>query len=479
MSNGSIMPIERALVSFSQVRLAEAGPLERTLDDCKQRGILVPIEDVDRGLHGQFEATRGSVIDPGDQPERYLWRGATTITLEAASKVSISNGRILVSVWRRHLGSRVLVVSLAATLERLEAPDVIIALTKSFEGHRASQNAQTITVDGIDEPLHKVDDVLTACSRRLVGELDKDLRRHETTLRKDAAEHACAQRTKDGRRARGEGRTPAEHAPSTAATKTPKFELRDPSTFRFRIVELRGIPPLMSPPALHSAIGETRRALYGVLSGDEGWQYAPESRARRAVERGWGSRSFFWVVGLGDGVLLLNDKPPAYATDADNFFRTWLGDTDPYFTTKYDLAGLDHGVLYAMERIACIGVRADHLIADIRKTTEHHRQHGRLPHFRSAPISWFTFRSRRLRSTRLRLLACRESAGQTRIAELGKLYHVLEADVGLAARIETLERYSDVVDQEINAVIAARLGRLAIMIAVLSVGLTVAFKVWT
>jgi hypothetical protein len=451
------IPIGHAHCLFSHVYLTKE---ERRLKAISRSDLLAPIATVPEtpgrinpslarsSLDYQFQATSGSVIELERRPARYVWRGGFNLKLRAARRrMEIDHERILVSVWNPSVVDPLVMISVGLTLTNLDGPEAILAVTKGFEGRPTADQAQVFTLPGNEAPFQSARDLIEHCAREL-GIL-------------------------------GESRTPDKVA--------------EPRFLPLRIVEVNGLPSAMSAGVLHS-LAEHRsgtdghapdlRALYGLVTGDEGWRYASSELVERTLARGWGSREFFWVTALGEGVLLVNDKPRTYGEDADIFFRRWLGMQEPYYAANFDVAGLDHGILYNAERVVNIAVRAEDVMVELKDmidTFSRQRTRGLFP--TATEIKKMIRRQRtrgttvankpsrvfgKLHSVRLKLFECRETAGRTRIAELGKLYHKLEDAMGLNPRLETLDIYASWLDDEVFAAQTIILAQLSFIVSILA-----------
>jgi hypothetical protein len=431
----STVLFKRALCLFSRVYLtSERGYKKCVKHDQLERIETAPTPDgrIDPKLARsspdyQFQATHDSVIAPEKPPDRYLWRGGYHITVQSAPDLKICDQRIIVSTWNPGGVEPSVMISLGLTLTDLSGPEPILALIKGFEGRPTDGHAQVITLDHDSHPFPELQAALEHCADEL-GVVDP--------------------KTREPRRT-------------------------SPRCLSFRVVELDGVPSGMSPSLLHE-LDENRtdpkcrvadlRILYGLVAGDEGWPYASDDRVRKALARGWGSRGFFWVTALGDGVLLLNEKPRKYGEKADEFFTRWLGVREPYYDTEFNIAGLDHGILYSAERVANIGVRASDVMAQISSMVDARARRAKWP-LPSVPVDAVSVIFGRLRSVQLKLLECRENAGRTRVAELGKQYHVLEGDMGLTERLKILDQYALLLDNEVQANRTIWLARLTLLVA--------------
>lgn len=98
--------------------------------------------------------------------------------------------------------------------------------------------------------------------------------------------------------------------------------------------------------------------IYGILCGDEGWRNVPVALAQTRLNNQWGSRDFMRFVAFGNNYILFNLSQGTAAQDyrenRRRFDQQFYGEMHPYFAMDSDVAGVNHGILFAMETVLVI-----------------------------------------------------------------------------------------------------------------------------
>jgi hypothetical protein len=97
------------------------------------------------------------------------------------------------------------------------------------------------------------------------------------------------------------------------------------------------------------------KPLYGLLYGDEGWEFVPDQHAARELDRFWGSRDYVAVLAQERSVVVLNldERRVRDRTRGEQIVRELAGLTMPQLRlarSSVPIAGIDHGVLFAFQR---------------------------------------------------------------------------------------------------------------------------------
>lgn len=124
------------------------------------------------------------------------------------------------------------------------------------------------------------------------------------------------------------------------------------------ILELRSIGDFATTDKdAHEWVLEHSQAMYGLLTGDEGIGFIPNELTHKRLSSHWTSRRFFDVLAFGKNVLVVNSKTTGklgheYMCFQEKLNTKYTSDENriKYFKGKPCMAGLDHGVLQAIER---------------------------------------------------------------------------------------------------------------------------------
>lgn len=124
------------------------------------------------------------------------------------------------------------------------------------------------------------------------------------------------------------------------------------------IIELRSIGDFaVNDINAHEWALNHAQIVYGLLTGDEAIGFIPEELTSKRLSSHWSSRLFLDVLAFGKNVLVLNSKATGkygnnYIDFQENLNKKYNSDVKriEYFKGKPCMAGLDHGVLQAVER---------------------------------------------------------------------------------------------------------------------------------
>lgn len=93
--------------------------------------------------------------------------------------------------------------------------------------------------------------------------------------------------------------------------------------------------------------------IYGLISGDEGYVHVPRDMAVERLSNCWGSRTFIRLISFGGDSVFFNFSQSAEANEYRErrkvFDSKFYGDMNPYFLIDSNYAGVNHGILFAME----------------------------------------------------------------------------------------------------------------------------------
>ena len=107
--------------------------------------------------------------------------------------------------------------------------------------------------------------------------------------------------------------------------------------------------------------------LYGLLTGDEGFEYVPEELAIKRMEKPWQTRTFKYLFAFGNSAVMLNAK--RYSEKGKEYVKLQQEITDKYHNKERNyyfemtpcIACIDHCVLDLIEKNICIVFEAKFL----------------------------------------------------------------------------------------------------------------------
>lgn len=201
------------------------------------------------------------------------------------------------------------------------------------------------------------------------------------------------------------------------------------------------------PPA--QRVAADPRPYYGLATSDEGWRFVPREVARDALGPAWGTRSFVAAYPMAGGIVCLNSKDSDYVEHQDELMRGPFGATEPYFGIDSEIGGLDHGMLFILERVLIRMALADQWLASMKKSGS---------------------RTRLLRGSLDDIL---EMLHSVLPPEVDSLERRLVTSMGVERIIAQLDRQAEAMDEETRYAyentVSARVTRLTVVTVVLTV----------
>ncbi|MFD5245329.1 hypothetical protein ACFWIW_12330 [Amycolatopsis sp. NPDC058340] len=201
------------------------------------------------------------------------------------------------------------------------------------------------------------------------------------------------------------------------------------------------------PPA--QRVAADPRPFYGMATSDEGWRFVPREVARDALGPSWGTRSFVAAYTMAGGIVCLNSKDSEYVEHQAELMRGPFGDAEPYFGIDSEIGGLDHGMLFILERVLIRMALADQWLASMKAAGS---------------------RTRLLRGSLDDIL---EMLHSVLPPEIDSLERRLVTSMGVERIIAQLDRQAEAMDEETRYAyentVSARVTRLTVVTVVLTV----------
>ncbi|MBQ9949864.1 MAG: hypothetical protein IJO93_03985 [Clostridia bacterium] len=206
------------------------------------------------------------------------------------------------------------------------------------------------------------------------------------------------------------------------------------------------------------------KRVYGILCGDEGWQFVSQEVVRARLSNSWSSRNFMRYVTFGNNAGLFNligsTEYEAYLKREDEFGNKIYGGVNDYFTLKSHIAGLNHGIIYAEESILLIKTAINRILH--RNSAFKHNSKKRL----GAQIS-------ETRSYRNELIRTLNEVENLEISELGELEQLLIGCYRVSPLIEDAKYLLEMLDSELGLLYQQRTNQLVNFLTIAGLLLTV------
>ncbi|MBQ2994064.1 MAG: hypothetical protein IJD56_01055 [Peptococcaceae bacterium] len=213
-----------------------------------------------------------------------------------------------------------------------------------------------------------------------------------------------------------------------------------------------------------------KKRLYGIISGDEGWNHIPYELAEERIKADWSSREFVEFITFGSNFLLLNlvDSPAAqqYRENQTGFGGTYYGGMNPYFGLNADIAGVNHGIIFSVELVMAIKTIA-HRILEFQAS------------FQKSRTGNFSDDIKRTKDYRRELIATLNRVENIDMTELGELEKVILTSQQITPIIDKIKYLLELLESELDLMYQTRTNTIANIIAVLGLVLTVGSLVLT
>ncbi len=227
------------------------------------------------------------------------------------------------------------------------------------------------------------------------------------------------------------------------------------------LMELKAMHPYTD---LDEVLDKEARRLYGIICGDEGWEYVPEELAKYRMENQWGSRNFVKFVVFGSNAMLLNfnrlKDGMDYVEHQRAFGEAVYGGANPYFLMNSDVPGINHGIIFSQETVFVIKTIANRVL---------NRQSGfasRASNKLGAEIS----KTKKFRSELITILNRVENLG---ITEIGELEQMLLRSYKITPLIDSIKYLLELLESELDLLYQQSTNRLVNILTIAGLILSV------
>ena len=209
---------------------------------------------------------------------------------------------------------------------------------------------------------------------------------------------------------------------------------------------------------------QEKKRMYGIISGDEGWNHIPEELADARIQPDWSSRDFVEFITFGSNFLLLNliDSPAEkrYRDNQVAFGGTYYGGMNPYFALNPEVAGVNHGIIYAVELVMAMKTIA-HRILEFQASFQKNRTGN------------FGEDIRQTKDYRRELISTLNRVENIDMTELGELEKVILNSQQISPIIEKIKYLLELLESELDLMYQTRTNKIANMLTVLGLLLTI------
>lgn len=207
------------------------------------------------------------------------------------------------------------------------------------------------------------------------------------------------------------------------------------------------------------------RCIYGVLSGDEGWQHVPAALARSRLENSWSSRDFAKIVAFAGNYVMLNfnrgDTHAAYLEKQHRFAGPYWGGLNPYFTMDAATAGVNHGLLFSVETGMLVKTSMDRIL-------------NSRPDARRGSGGFLQNEIKRSKKYRADMIQTMNQLEKVNITELGELDALVMETLNNEKRMESLRNLLELVESDLDLMYQTKTNHLVNFLTVLGLLLALA-----
>ena len=104
---------------------------------------------------------------------------------------------------------------------------------------------------------------------------------------------------------------------------------------------------------LEDLLRDNAQAIYGMMTGDEGYDYVPMELVNDRLNNRWGSRDFFSAIAFRNNFLLFHlvngSRADQYRAYQKEFGTAHYGGPNPYFLMDAKTGGVNHGLYFSAE----------------------------------------------------------------------------------------------------------------------------------
>ena len=214
---------------------------------------------------------------------------------------------------------------------------------------------------------------------------------------------------------------------------------------------------------IDTIMAQEKRRMYGIISGDEGWNHIPEELAEQRIHNDWSSRNFVQFITFGSNFLLLNliDSPAAkkYRVNQTAFGGTYYGGMNPYFGINPVMAGLNHGIIYAVELVMAMKT-ITHRILEFQASYDKNRTGN------------FRADIRQTKDYRRELISTLGRVENIDMTELGELEKVILSSQQITPVIEKIKYLLELLESELDLMYQTRTNSIVNLLTIIGLLLT-------
>ncbi len=227
------------------------------------------------------------------------------------------------------------------------------------------------------------------------------------------------------------------------------------------LIEIKKTEPYMSAEDL---LNNEAKRIYGIICGDEGWEFVPEKMAQERLKERWGSRDFVRFTVFGDNAILINlmdsEAGKNYIERQYEFGTKAYGGINEYFLVNSSVAGICHGILLSQEMVTVIRAIANRIL-------------NRKNEFGIETYFWIGKEIERTKGYRSELITTINKVENLGISEMGELEQLLLRSYNISPLIDSIKYLLELLESELDLLYNQSTNRLVTILTV--IGLIISF----
>ncbi len=200
------------------------------------------------------------------------------------------------------------------------------------------------------------------------------------------------------------------------------------------------------------------KLLYGLMTGDEGYDFVPDKMIEERLSNKWGSRDFMRIYASRQAFLFLNlsevPRHKAYLERQEQYGKDIYGAPNSYFFMKDCPLTVNHGILFSVEFAMLLRALINEVLSF---QTE----------YKNKKFISFYKRIRETRELRRKIIKVLEKVEQTQIAEIGELSSVLLSSQHIVPIVEQVKYLLELLEGDLSLIYSERNNILVTVLTVL------------
>lgn len=215
---------------------------------------------------------------------------------------------------------------------------------------------------------------------------------------------------------------------------------------------------------LESILANETNRIYGLLTGDEGWQFASQDLAKERLSQNWGSRKFVKFIVFDTNFLLFNlnkNKTELdYEKHQNEYTSKYHGSLNNYFSMKSTFAGINHGILFSIETVIAMKTVTKNIL-------------NKQTYFRTKKVENFNAAIKRTKSYRQDLMLTLNKLQEMDISELGELESLVLKSQQIDPVIEKIKYLLELLESDLSLMYSQQTNKLVNLLTIFGLLFTI------